>query len=169
MKKFICISCLVLILLSCQASKASKTGSIELFHYGECDKYIQTLMYTKTIDSFTMETEYVKVSANDFDILQDYLIQHNSNNTCDTCYPYYGSYRVSILTNDSKRVYYLIEGRKNSLAFFNNFKQYLINKKVNYKIIENLDDVIIRSIDHSVPIEKQYESEAWKKKIPHLK
>jgi hypothetical protein len=142
---------------------------IEFFHIGECDKYITTLIYKKTGDSSTITKEYVKVSERDFDILQDYLIRNNSNNRCDTCYKRYGSFRISIVTKDSTKLYYFIEGRNNSLTFFNEFKKYIIDKKVDNKIIQELDEWIIRRIDHSAPIERYYETESWKKTHPNLK
>lgn len=165
MKKLIYLSCLVLGLLS---FKTHKTGSIEFFHIGDCDKYIQKLIYTKTIDSFSVEEVYVKVSDKDFDILQNYLIINSSNNTCDSCYQRYGTFKVSMVTNNNRKVYYIIESRKRSLAFFTNFKNYLIDKKVDDKIIQKLDQVIIKRIDHPAPIEREYETEEWKKRYPNL-
>ena len=146
-------SLLVIIgLISC---KPNYTGYIKIEHIGSCDKYLTNLIFVKTDTTTAFEIEnFVKVSEKTFDCLTDYLIKNKTNTEFDNYvnkYGDYGTFRISILTKDNLKVIFKIRERRNSYIFFSQFKKYLIDTNIDSKVVDMIQEYIIKRIEIPAP------------------
>lgn len=149
MKKYIISLFILLCLISCTTNKE---GFIEFKHIGEQDKAIESLRIVKKEIPSRFLTEVIKVNEKTFDYLFKYLTKGRKEGIYNHECHEYGSFRVTIAKDSTIDFFYVVDGRVQSLAFFQGIVEYLKQNNLDKNLQEAINKVIIRRIDHPHPV-----------------
>lgn len=155
-----------LIAVSCFASCKSKTadydGYIEFSHVGSSDKPITSILFIKEgLPTFGKEDLTFKdvliVDVNTFDNLFNYLTNGHTEVKCIDTWHKYGSFKIEITKKNKNYFCYFIEGRQQSLIFFQGLLEYLKEQDTAKNVQETIKRDIFDRIKNPPPIGSQLE------------
>jgi hypothetical protein len=149
MKKHIISFFILFLLISCATNKE---GFIEFKHIGDQDKAIESLRIVKKKIPSRFLTEVIIVNEKSFNYLFNYLTKGRKEGIYNHECHEYGSFRVTIARDSKINFFYVIDGRVQSLVFFQGIVEYLKQNDLDENLQEAINKVIIRRIDHPYPV-----------------